>query len=106
MFGPRWNYRFFVWVQTDLALAERNQCFTFDDDPVLAAALVHLETEPMTGSHFDAFDFVPFTFGEYLIHSPGAFISFDAHIANQFTPTLVCDHGPEAQGDEWKRESK
>lgn len=89
MFGPLWNDRFFVCAQTDLALAERNQGFTFDDDPVFAAALMHLQTEPMTGSHFDAFYFVPFTFGENLIHSPRAFISFDAHTANQFTPTVV-----------------
>jgi len=79
VFCPGWNERILVGFQSEIVISDRDRGFAFDNYPMFASALVHLQAESMSGIYLDAFDFVSVAFGEYLEHSPGSLVSLYFH---------------------------
>jgi len=86
MFSLRRDKRFLICLQSDLAFSQCDYRFAGDDHPVLAPALMHLQTEAVTGVYFNAFHFVALALGEHFVSAPGACVFFDEHGGNDFTP--------------------
>jgi hypothetical protein len=85
VFGPGWNLSFLIRPQPDFFFVQGDYRFAGNDHPVLAAALVHLQAEPMAWVHFNALYFVALAFGEHFACTPGPFVSLDDHIVDDST---------------------